>query len=269
MALRAARAPRPQARAFRRTLLSRRDSRQHKRAITTAGEHDISCRNHNKNIPCGLLVRDKTQSRGVVWCFSDLHPTATARDDQICVWLAESRRAQRPGRGDRASATSPFVFGPSDSESRAVTSKAEPPVKQTGSGRNRNRTAVPVFSSRTRWTRTRGSSLFFGLWNRWNCRPPHLNTTTLLPAGSACVASVYRRPGHRRGVFVANRASGAQKSAPFLCFVGVPVRYLAVCVFHCGVLHTHQRTREELDRTRSSADLRKTRPTRTRGFFRL
>ena len=34
------------------------------------------------------------------------------------------------------------------------------PVKQTGSGRNRNRTAVPVFSSRTRWTRTRGSSAF-------------------------------------------------------------------------------------------------------------
>ena len=103
-----------------------RGARQHKRVITTAGEHDISCRNHNKNIPCGLLVRDKTQSRGVVWCFSDLHPTATARDDQICVWLAERRRAQRPGRGDRASATSPFVFGPSDSESRAVTRKAEP-----------------------------------------------------------------------------------------------------------------------------------------------
>ena len=36
----------------------------------------------------------------------------------------------------------------------------EEPVKQTGSGRNRNRTAVPVFSSRTRWTRTRGSSAF-------------------------------------------------------------------------------------------------------------
>ena len=52
--------------------------------------------------------------------------TGTARDSGICVWLAESRRAQRPGRGDRASATSRFVFGPSDSESRAVTSKAEP-----------------------------------------------------------------------------------------------------------------------------------------------
>ena len=31
-----------------------RASRQHKRVITTAGDHDISCRNHNKNIPCGL-----------------------------------------------------------------------------------------------------------------------------------------------------------------------------------------------------------------------
>ena len=37
-----------------------------------------------------------------------------------------SRRAQRPGRGDCTSATSPFVFGPSDSKSRTVTSKAEP-----------------------------------------------------------------------------------------------------------------------------------------------
>ena len=31
-----------------------RRPRQHKRAITTAGDHVISCRNHNKNIPCGL-----------------------------------------------------------------------------------------------------------------------------------------------------------------------------------------------------------------------
>ena len=58
--------------------------------------------------------------------FSVLRPTGTARDSGICVWLAESRRAQRPGRGDRASATSRFIFGPSDSESQAVTSKAEP-----------------------------------------------------------------------------------------------------------------------------------------------
>ena len=29
-------------------------ARQHNRVITTAGDHDISCRNHNKNIPCGL-----------------------------------------------------------------------------------------------------------------------------------------------------------------------------------------------------------------------
>ena len=29
-------------------------SRQHKRAITTAGDHDIMYHNHNKNIPCGL-----------------------------------------------------------------------------------------------------------------------------------------------------------------------------------------------------------------------
>ena len=28
--------------------------RQHNSAITTAGDHDISCHNHNKNIPCGL-----------------------------------------------------------------------------------------------------------------------------------------------------------------------------------------------------------------------
>ena len=28
--------------------------RQHKSAITTPPGHDISCRNHNKNIPCGL-----------------------------------------------------------------------------------------------------------------------------------------------------------------------------------------------------------------------
>ena len=31
-----------------------RSPRQRKSAITTAGDHDISCRNHNKNIPCGL-----------------------------------------------------------------------------------------------------------------------------------------------------------------------------------------------------------------------
>ena len=34
-------------------------------------------------------------------------------------------------------------------------------------------------------------------------------------------------------------------------------------------MHTHQRAREEPNRTRSSADLRRTRPTRTRGSFRL
>ena len=32
----------------------RRAPRQHKRAITTAGDHGIMYRNHNKNIPCGL-----------------------------------------------------------------------------------------------------------------------------------------------------------------------------------------------------------------------
>ena len=89
-------------------------------------------------------------------------------------------------------------------------------VKQPGSGRNRNRTRVPALSSRTRWTRTRGSSAFlenpldpnprFQRFPRepvgsepavppvffrvrvlepgWDCRPPHLNTTTLLPTGS-------------------------------------------------------------------------------------
>ena len=57
-------------------------------------------------------------------------------------------------------------------------------------------------------------------------------------------------------------------------FVGVPVRYLELgcvcvslrCIAHA---HTHQRTREEPNRTRSSADLRRTRSTQTRGFFRL
>ena len=29
-------------------------TRQYKSVITTAGDHDTSCRNHNKNIPCGL-----------------------------------------------------------------------------------------------------------------------------------------------------------------------------------------------------------------------
>ena len=29
-------------------------TRQHKRVITTAGDHDIMYHNHNKNIPCGL-----------------------------------------------------------------------------------------------------------------------------------------------------------------------------------------------------------------------
>jgi len=29
-------------------------ARQHKRVITTAGDHDIMYHNHNKNIPCGL-----------------------------------------------------------------------------------------------------------------------------------------------------------------------------------------------------------------------
>ena len=62
------------------------------------------------------------------------------------------------------------------------------------------------------------------------------------------VASVYRRPGHRQGVFVANRrASGAEQrkaSAPrSRCdangsyFVGIPVRYLAICD-HGGVLRS-------------------------------
>ena len=31
-----------------------RAPRQHKRVITTAGDHDIMHHNHNKNIPCGL-----------------------------------------------------------------------------------------------------------------------------------------------------------------------------------------------------------------------
>ena len=61
------------------------DARQHKSAITTAGDHDISYRNLNENMPCGLCELDNTQSRGVVWCVSDLHPTATARDDRICA----------------------------------------------------------------------------------------------------------------------------------------------------------------------------------------
>ena len=29
-------------------------SRQHKRVLTTAPDHDITYQNHNKNIPCGL-----------------------------------------------------------------------------------------------------------------------------------------------------------------------------------------------------------------------
>ena len=62
------------------------EPRQHKSAVTTAGDHDgITYHNHNENIPCGLWVLDKTQSRGVVWCISVLRPTATARDSRICV----------------------------------------------------------------------------------------------------------------------------------------------------------------------------------------
>ena len=30
------------------------NSRQHKSAVTTAGDHDITYHNHNENIPCGL-----------------------------------------------------------------------------------------------------------------------------------------------------------------------------------------------------------------------
>ena len=49
---------------------------------------------------------------------------------------------------------------PSENDQLASRRRASMTVKQTGSGRNRNRTAVPVFFSRTRWTRTRGSSAF-------------------------------------------------------------------------------------------------------------
>ena len=34
--------------------LAQLKARQHKRAITTAGDHGIMYHNHNKNIPCGL-----------------------------------------------------------------------------------------------------------------------------------------------------------------------------------------------------------------------
>ena len=89
-------------------------------------------------------------------------------------------------------------------------------VNQTGSGRNRNRTAVPVFSSRTRRTRTRGSSVFLedpkdpnprfrALFFGYNTHKWH--------------GASFRRPGHRHGVFVTNsRASAAEKRlkcAPF------------------------------------------------------
>ena len=64
---------------------ARAAARQHKSVITTAGDHDISCRSQNENIPCGLCELYKTQSRGVVSCVSDLYPTATARDNWICA----------------------------------------------------------------------------------------------------------------------------------------------------------------------------------------
>ena len=69
--------------------------------------------------------------------------------------------------------------------------------------------------------------------------------------GCGTVASAYRRPGHRQGVFVANhRANGAEqrKSAPRsrcdakgLCFVGVPLRYLNVCACFTAVYCTRTR----------------------------
>ena len=100
-------------------------TRLHKSAITTAGDHDISCRNQNENIPSGLCELGKTQSRGAVVRFgSPPHRHRQRRPDMRLVRREQASTAPRSWQSHERNLV--VFFGPSDLESRAVTSKAEP-----------------------------------------------------------------------------------------------------------------------------------------------
>ena len=91
--------------------------------------------------------------------------------------------------------------------------------------------AVPALFSRTRWIRTRGSSAFFRVMEPVELQAAssqhHDVTACGIDMCGICVPPTRAPPGR----FCREPSERSSKSAPFLCFVGVPLRYhLAICV---------------------------------------